>query len=77
MSIVDCACGMGNSRELNFPAKQPLHRLAAVRRLQGMSRRTIARRLNVDAAEIRRQEEETADLPLSVLYQWHRCWMCP
>ena len=28
--------------------------------------------MNVDVAEIRRQEEETSDLPLSVLYQWQK-----
>jgi transcriptional regulator with XRE-family HTH domain len=49
-----------------------LHRIATVRRLQGISRRTVARRLNVEVAEIRRQEEETNDLPLSVLYEWQK-----
>jgi transcriptional regulator with XRE-family HTH domain len=51
---------------------RPLHRLAAVRRQQGISQRNIARRLNVDMAVARQQEEETTDLPLSVLYQWQR-----
>jgi transcriptional regulator with XRE-family HTH domain len=49
-----------------------LHRLATVRRLQGISRRMLARRLNVDIVELRRQEEETSDLPLSVLYEWQK-----
>jgi transcriptional regulator with XRE-family HTH domain len=77
MSIVGCECGPGDSQQLNLSAKQPLHRLAAVRRLQGISRRAVARRLNVDVAEVRRQEEETADLPLSRLYQWQKALDVP
>ena len=71
MSIVDCASGTGGSQEFKPPApRRSLHRLASVRRLQGISRRTVARRLNVDVEVIRREEVETADLPLSRLYQW-------
>jgi transcriptional regulator with XRE-family HTH domain len=51
---------------------QPMQRLAAVRRQQGVSRRTVARRLNVDVEEVRQQECETTDLPLSVLYAWQK-----
>ena len=47
-----------------------LQRLAMVRRLQGISRRTIARRLNVGIEDVRLQERETTDLPLSALYAW-------
>jgi len=54
-----------------------LHRLGTVRRLQGVSRRKLALRMNVSVAEIRRQEEETTDLPLSVLYQWHKVLEVP
>ena len=62
-----------SSGEVRVPANhRALHRLATVRRLQGISRRTLAKRLNVDVAEIRRQEEETNDLPLSVLYEWRK-----
>ena len=53
-------------------AARPLHRLAIVRRLQGISRRTVARRLNMDVAQVKLQERETADLPLSCLYQWQQ-----
>jgi hypothetical protein len=66
MNIVDCACGADGSQGLNVPAEEALHRLAAVRRLQGVSRRAIARRLNVDAAEIGRQENKHSDLPLTI-----------
>ena len=54
-----------------------LHRLAAVRRQQGISQRNIARRLNIDIATVRQQEEETTDLPLSTLYQWQRILEVP
>jgi len=55
----------------------PLHRLAAVRRQQGISQRNIARRLNIDIATVRQQEEETTDLPLSTLYLWQRILEVP
>ncbi len=53
------------------------HRLATVRRLQGVSRRTLARRMNVELAEVRRQEDQSSDLPLSVLYQWQKALDVP
>ena len=55
----------------------PLHRLAAVRRQQGISQRNIARRLNIDIATVRQQEEESTDLPLSTLYLWQRILEVP
>ncbi len=51
---------------------QPLQRLAMVRRLQGISRRTVARRLNLGIEQVRQQEHETADLPLSTIYAWQK-----
>jgi transcriptional regulator with XRE-family HTH domain len=73
MSIVDCSASIGASEEVGVAGNhRPLHRLAVVRRLQGISRRTLARRLNVEVTEIRRQEEATSDLPLSMLYEWQR-----
>jgi len=49
---------------------RPLHRLAEIRRRQGVTRRTIARRLNTDIGTIKSQEQPDADLPLSILYAW-------
>ncbi|MCR4413526.1 MAG: helix-turn-helix transcriptional regulator [Thermoguttaceae bacterium] len=49
-----------------------MHRLAEVRRLQGITRRTVARRLNIDVATVKYQEQPTTDLPLSTLYAWQR-----
>jgi len=73
MSIVEYSVGADASVESIVSANhRALHRLGTVRRLQGVSRRTVARLLNVEVAEIRRQEEETSDLSLRVLYQWQK-----
>ena len=72
MSIMNCGVsGSGNPDGLKAPAdKRLLHRLGIVRRLQGISRRTAARYLDVDVATVRFQERETTDLLLSKLYEW-------
>ncbi len=49
---------------------QPLHRLATVRKSERISRRTMARRLHTNVRNVRLQEDESRDLPLSTLYQW-------
>jgi transcriptional regulator with XRE-family HTH domain len=69
----------GQSQEVSIPSTngQPLQRLASVRRLQGISRRTVARRLNVEVEQIRLHENEDADLPLSVLYAWQKALDVP
>jgi transcriptional regulator with XRE-family HTH domain len=54
-----------------------LHRIASVRRLQGVSRRGIARRLNIDITTVREQEDETHDLLLSTLYKWQQLLEVP
>jgi hypothetical protein len=76
-----------SSQEANGAARPPraasrngsrtLHRLGEVRRQQGVSPRNMARRLNCDISKIREQEEETADLPLSVIYEWQRILEVP
>jgi len=58
-------------------ADRPLHRLHEVRRLQGISRRTIARRLKTDVSQVKSQEDETADILLSTLYQWQDVLQVP
>ncbi len=78
MSIVDYAATTDASGDVTLPeCHRGFHRLAAVRRSQGVSRRTIARRMNVEPAEVRRQEDEQSDLPLSVLYQWQKALDVP
>jgi transcriptional regulator with XRE-family HTH domain len=56
---------------------KPLQRLAMARQQQGISRRTVARRLNVDVEQVRQQERETADLSLSALYAWQKALDVP
>lgn len=72
MSIIECGvAGLGSPGEPTIPKPpRPLHRLGIVRRLQGISRRTVARRMNVDVAKIKVQERPTSDLLLSKLYEW-------
>ena len=53
-------------------ASQPMHRLAEVRRIQGVSPRTVARRLHLDMASVKYMEQEDTDLPLSALYEWQK-----
>lgn len=79
MSIVDChASAVGNPGTLKLaPTGRPLHRLAAVRRLQGLSRRTVARRLNMEAAQLKLEEQETSDMLLSRLYEWQEALEVP
>jgi transcriptional regulator with XRE-family HTH domain len=79
MSIADWNMP-GTTNPDNMPVSMPkraLHRLGAVRRLQGVSRRAIARRLNVDISVVKQQEEETCDLPLSTLYKWQELLEVP
>ena len=79
MGITNCsASGVERTDVCNVPAsKRPLQRLATVRRVQGISRRTVARRLNTEVASVRLQERETADMPLSELYEWQRALDVP
>ncbi|MEN6458949.1 MAG: helix-turn-helix domain-containing protein [Thermoguttaceae bacterium] len=80
MSTGHCtAAGVGPPQVVPLPAasKVPLQRLASIRRQQGLSRRTMARRMNVEIGQVRDQECETADLPLSALYAWQRALEVP
>ena len=49
---------------------QPLHRLAEVRRQEGVSLRRVARSLELNVKEVQRQEDAASDLRLSTLYRW-------
>jgi transcriptional regulator with XRE-family HTH domain len=72
MESVDRVANCGESRpaQTQASAGKPLHRIAAVRRRQGVALRTVARVLNVEIEEAARQEQEQTDLPLSVLQKW-------
>lgn len=74
----------GNSiplpRELSLSAaeanggrqQRSMHRLQTVRREQGMSLRRVAQLLKTDVETVRREEDESSDLPLSRLHQWQQ-----
>ncbi|OHB76001.1 MAG: hypothetical protein A2W31_08320 [Planctomycetes bacterium RBG_16_64_10] len=47
-----------------------LHRVRAVRQQQGISLRCAARRLKLTVEQVTNLEKDTADMPLSMLYQW-------
>ena len=51
-------------------ARLTLHRLTEVRKAQGVSIANLARRLNMDAIDVREQEKPTSDMLLSQLYRW-------
>lgn len=57
--------------EVDSP-QRPLHRLATVRKQQGITQRNVARRLGVDVSTVCEQEQEDADLSLSIIYAWQR-----
>lgn len=58
--------------EAMTPPQCRLHRIAVVRRQQGVSLRTAARHLGAHASQLRLQEDEATDLTLSQLYQWQQ-----
>jgi transcriptional regulator with XRE-family HTH domain len=73
MSVGHCyLTEMGAAPYVPVPATNPqsLHRLAAVRRQQGVSRHAVASRLKIGIEQVRQQESEASDLPLSTLYAW-------
>ncbi len=81
MSLRDCSVpetGVGNEAVVKIAAgKRALHRLEEVRRQQGVSRRTLARRLDTDVSEIKREADQQSDIPLSRLYQWQEILEVP
>jgi transcriptional regulator with XRE-family HTH domain len=60
----DSSGGKGRSRRM--------HRISTVRQRQGVSLRSVARQLRIDVRRLRAQEDESADLMLSTLYQWQK-----
>lgn len=49
--------------------KRKLHRIAQVRLSQGVSERTLCRRLRIDVKQLRALEDPTSDIPLSMLLE--------
>lgn len=54
-----------------------LHRIAEVRQQQGVTLRNVARRLGIEMAVIRRQEQPDADLRISDLLRWQHVLEVP
>ena len=50
--------------------KPSLHRIAHVRRQQGVTLRNVARRLGIAMAVVRRQEQSDCDLRITDLHRW-------
>ena len=59
------------------PEKKPLHRIADVRRRQGISARRAARRMHTSIDQVRRQEEPENDMLLSELLRWQKALDVP
>ena len=53
------------------------HRIETVRKRQGMSLRSVARRLGIKVRQVLDEEDETADLSLSSLYAWSQALEVP
>ncbi len=58
-------------------ADEALHRIAHVRRQQGVSLRGVSRNLRVSVRELKQQEVENADIRLSDLYRWQQALDVP
>ena len=57
--------------------QRPLHRIADVRRRQGISVRSAARRMHTSIDQVRRQEEPANDMLLSELLRWQQALDVP
>jgi transcriptional regulator with XRE-family HTH domain len=64
------------ARQATRPGRR-LHRIAIVRQRQGVTLRNVARRLGVELATIRRQEQPDYDLRVSDLQRWQEVLEVP
>lgn len=64
---------------VSLPAtdRRPLHRIAEVRRQQGLSLRTVCRRTGLTADEVRQQEHPATNLTLQQLVVWQQALEVP
>jgi transcriptional regulator with XRE-family HTH domain len=72
--------GFAGSSETRVPVggqQRTLHRIADARRRQGVSLRSVARRMNKSAEQVRRLEEPTSDMLVSELYEWQQALEVP
>jgi transcriptional regulator with XRE-family HTH domain len=59
------------------PQPKPLHRLAAARLEQHVTRRSLARRMGVTVAVVKQEERADADIAVSTLRRWERALQVP
>jgi len=73
-SSLDLGAVLGESCPVTGPPNpsKPLHRIAAVRRQQGVSLRRVSHHLGAYVGQLRREEDEQSDMRLSRLYEWQR-----
>lgn len=57
--------------------RSPIHRIAEVIKQEGVTLRTIARRLGTTLTDVRRQLDPTYDMSVSELYQWQSALSVP
>jgi transcriptional regulator with XRE-family HTH domain len=62
----------GGASDAKSKKSRRMHRISTVRQRQGVSLRSVARQLRIDVRRLRAQEDESADLMLSTLYQWQK-----
>ena len=78
MSIVQDTTASGSTIGTPFPTpKTQYHRIAAVRREQGVSLRSVSRQVGKTMSTVRAQEDETQDLRLSDLRLWQKALGVP
>lgn len=56
---------------------KPLHRLADVRRQEGLTRRVVSQRMGISPREVERQESPFTDILLSDLHRWQKALGVP
>ena len=69
--------GIGSTISREKESVKPLHRLREIRNQQDISIRSLSRRMNVTASEVRMQEDPQFDLRLSTLYRWQQALGVP
>ncbi len=81
MSIVEVRAEAQPENMESLPIREsmqrPLHRIREIRRQQGVSLRTCARRMGTTMQQVREQENVQADMLLSDLYRWQRALEVP
>ncbi len=66
-----------DARGASLAKQTPLHRIAEVRRRQGVTLRNVARRLGMSLPVVRHQELPECDLRLSDLHRWQQVLEVP